>query len=75
VQKENLPDCFEITSYDDEGMIMSMKHKEYNLEGVQFHPESVLTPLGEKIIENWLNMPPNKHVKCSTRCASCKLKE
>ncbi len=58
VQKENLPDCFEVTSYDDEGMIMSMKHKEYNLEGVQFHPESVLTPWGEKIIENWLNKPP-----------------
>lgn len=57
VQKEDLPECFEVTSYDDEGMIMSMKHKEYNVEGVQFHPESVLTPMGEKIIENWLNAP------------------
>ncbi|HKI89372.1 MAG TPA: aminodeoxychorismate/anthranilate synthase component II [Draconibacterium sp.] len=55
VQKEELPECFEVTSYDNDGFIMSMKHKEFNVEGVQFHPESVLTPLGEKIIENWLN--------------------
>jgi anthranilate synthase component 2 len=55
VQKEELPECFEVTSYDNDGMIMSMKHKEFDVEGVQFHPESVLTPLGEKIIENWLN--------------------
>ncbi|HSO85437.1 MAG TPA: aminodeoxychorismate/anthranilate synthase component II [Draconibacterium sp.] len=55
VEKENIPDCFEVTSYDSEGFIMSMKHKEYDVEGVQFHPESVLTPLGEQIIRNWLN--------------------
>lgn len=54
VKKEVLPDCFEITSYDEDGLIMSMKHKEFDLEGVQFHPESVLTPQGEKMIENWL---------------------
>ena len=57
VQNENLPNCFEVTSYDENGMIMSMKHKEYNVESVQFHPESVLTPLGEKMIENWLGSP------------------
>ena len=54
VEKENLPDCFDITSFDEDGMIMSMKHKTFDVEGVQFHPESVLTPLGEKMIENWL---------------------
>ena len=54
VKKENLPECFEVTSYDSNGLIMSMKHKEYDVQGVQFHPESVLTPLGEKILENWL---------------------
>lgn len=55
VEKENLPDCFDVTSYDKEGMIMSIKHKKFDVEGVQFHPESVLTPLGETIIKNWLN--------------------
>jgi anthranilate synthase component II len=54
VERDNLPACFEITSVDNEGMIMSMKHKEFDVEGLQFHPESVLTPLGEKIIQNWL---------------------
>jgi len=54
VKKEELPECFEVTSYDNEGMIMSLKHREYDVEGVQFHPESVLTPLGEKMIGNWL---------------------
>ena len=55
VQQEGLPDCLEVTSYDNDGFIMSMKHKEYDVQGVQFHPESVLTPLGEEIIKNWLN--------------------
>jgi len=59
VEKENLPACFEITSLDNEGVIMSMRHREFDVEGVQFHPESVLTPLGEKILENWLGAPSN----------------
>lgn len=54
VEDEKLPDCFEVTSYDNDGQVMSMQHKEYDVQGVQFHPESVLTPLGEKIIKNWL---------------------
>lgn len=54
VDQEGLPACFTVTSLDEHGMIMSMKHKDYDLRGVQFHPESVLTPLGEKMIENWL---------------------
>jgi len=57
VQQEGLPDCLEVTSYDSDGFIMSMKHKEFDVEGVQFHPESVLTPLGEEIIRNWLKSP------------------
>jgi anthranilate synthase component 2 len=56
VKEEQLPECFEVTSYDSEGMIMSMQHKEYDVQSVQFHPESVLTPLGETIIENWLGL-------------------
>ncbi|MDX8338756.1 aminodeoxychorismate/anthranilate synthase component II [Draconibacterium sp. IB214405] len=58
VQDEQLPECFEVTSYDEDGLVMSMQHKEYDVQSVQFHPESVLTPLGEKMIENWLY--PNK---------------
>jgi len=54
VDQEGLPDCLQITSLDDNGQIMSLKHKQYDVRGVQFHPESVLTPLGEKIIANWL---------------------
>ncbi len=54
VNQEGLPSCLKVTSYDDKGLIMSMKHTEYDVEGVQFHPESVLTPLGEQMIANWL---------------------
>ena len=54
VNQEDLPECLHVTSYDDNGMIMSMKHTEFDVEGVQFHPESVLTPLGEQMIANWL---------------------
>lgn len=54
VSPEGLPACFEVTSVDDHGQIMSMRHKEYRLHGVQFHPESVLTPDGKTIMQNWL---------------------
>ena len=51
----NLPDVLEATSFDDNGQVMSLRHKDYDLKGVQFHPESVLTPHGKKILENWIN--------------------
>lgn len=55
VSKENFPDCLEITAVDtEEGQIMGLRHREYNVRGIQFHPESVLTPKGKTIIENWL---------------------
>ena len=54
VDQDGFPSCLKVTSYDDKGLIMSMKHTEYDVEGVQFHPESVLTPLGEQMIANWL---------------------
>jgi anthranilate synthase component 2 len=53
VEKESLPEVLEITSVDGEGRIMSFQHKEFDIQGVQFHPESILTPLGEKILQNW----------------------
>jgi anthranilate synthase component 2 len=54
VNETDLPECLQVTSYDEKGMIMSMKHTTFDVEGVQFHPESVLTPMGEQMITNWL---------------------
>jgi anthranilate synthase component 2 len=56
VSKENFPTDLEITAEDDNGYIMALRHKTFDVQGVQFHPESVLTPLGEKIMRNWLNV-------------------
>lgn len=50
----NLPDCLEATSFDENGQVMSLRHKNYDVRGVQFHPESVLTPNGKKMLENWV---------------------
>jgi anthranilate synthase component 2 len=50
-----LPESLEATSYDENGQIMSIRHKEYDVRGVQYHPESVLTPYGKQILENWIN--------------------
>ncbi len=49
-----LPDTLEATSFDENGQVMSLRHREYDVKGVQYHPESVLTPDGKKILKNWL---------------------
>lgn len=55
-----LPDCLEATSYDENGQVMSLRHRYYDVKGVQFHPESVLTPQGKQIIQNWVNSAISK---------------
>lgn len=55
IDRENFPDALEITAVSQEGYIMVLRHKDFDVQGIQFHPESVLTPDGKKIISNWLN--------------------
>ena len=54
VSDENFPDELEVTARDENNYIMALQHKKYDVQGVQFHPESVLTPMGEDILKNWL---------------------
>ena len=55
VSDEGFPDELEVTARDENNYIMALQHKKYDVQGVQFHPESVLTPMGEEILRNWLN--------------------
>lgn len=50
----SLPESLQVTAYDGVDNVMALKHKEYDVSGVQFHPESILTPMGEKILANWM---------------------
>jgi anthranilate synthase component 2 len=54
VSEEGWPEELEVTARDEKGMVMGLRHRQLDVQGVQFHPESVLTPLGEKILANWL---------------------
>ena len=54
ISKKDFPEVLEITSVDENGQIMAIRHKFYDICGVQFHPESILTPMGKKIIKNWV---------------------
>ncbi|WP_185852958.1 anthranilate synthase component II [Blattabacterium cuenoti] len=56
ISPQNFPRDLKITAVGDKGEIMALRHRFYDVRGVQFHPESILTPYGEKIIKNWLNM-------------------
>jgi anthranilate synthase component II len=56
VSETDLPAGLRITARDDEGMIMALSHVEYDVKGVQFHPESVMTELGKKILQNWMEL-------------------
>lgn len=56
VERETLPDCLEISAVSPDGLIMAMRHKTYKIEGVQFHPESILTNAGKKLLQNFLEI-------------------
>jgi len=56
IEKASLPDCFEVTAWTDDGEIMGLRHKELCIEGVQFHPESILTEHGHALLDNFVKM-------------------
>ena len=56
VDRAGFPDCLEVTAVSDDGQIMALKHKNYDIHGIQFHPESVLTPEGRTMLGNWLEL-------------------
>ena len=56
VERESLPPCLEVSAETSDGVIMGLRHREKQIEGVQFHPESILTPEGEKLLANFLNL-------------------
>ena len=60
VERQSLPYCLEVSAETEEGEIMGLRHKEYLVEGIQFHPESILTPGGKRIIRNFLQLIDRK---------------
>ena len=62
VKRETLPDCFEISAWTNEGEIMAIRHKELPIEGVQFHPESIMTSSGKELLRNFVNHYKKTHV-------------
>ncbi len=61
IERESLPDCLEITAETEEKEIMGVRHKRFAIEGVQFHPESIMTQGGKILLKNFLNMEENGH--------------
>jgi len=58
IRRESLPACLEVTAWTDDGEIMGVRHREFDVEGVQFHPESILTECGHDLLRNFLQSKP-----------------
>ena len=56
VYRDTVPDCLEVTAWTDNGLVMGLRHKEHPVEAVQFHPESIMTPVGKAVLQNFLDM-------------------
>jgi len=56
IQPDSVPESLEVSAWSDSGVIMGVRHREYTIEGVQFHPESIMTPVGKAILKNFLRM-------------------
>ncbi|MDI6753622.1 MAG: aminodeoxychorismate/anthranilate synthase component II [Thermodesulfobacteriota bacterium] len=67
VERESLPECLEISAETEEGEIMGLRHKVFPIEGVQFHPESIMTEGGKILLENFLQRGENSHVERNHR--------
>ena len=55
VEESSLPECLEVTARNEENLIMGLRHRQFNVQGVQFHPKSILTPVGDKLLANFLS--------------------
>ena len=62
VSQDSFPDCLKITAVANDGTIMGLSHRVYNVQGIQFHPESIMTPQGSRIIHNWLHHQDTRDV-------------
>ncbi|MFC2005554.1 anthranilate synthase component II [Chloroflexota bacterium] len=63
VERDGLPDCLEITAWTDDGEVMGLRHRQYVVEGVQFHPESFMTEVGKDVLRNFLQLDYTKVIK------------
>jgi anthranilate synthase/aminodeoxychorismate synthase-like glutamine amidotransferase len=69
VERESLPDCLEISAWTREGEIMGLRHREIPVEGLQYHPESILTARGLKLLENWLRALPARRPEAAAEAS------